>query len=983
MADSKSDIDDSKKAILEELLKEHVNLTDAQLSVIFGTDEATVTRIRTEVTRVGSDSNEPLSWDYVLAFNVGKEDVFMKPKKKEKKAHEEGGASSEYEEEWENGIPQRKYNGQIVLDIEKRLKNARLSVKKYKNRAETIIFLVVGITEKNLFGWADARDTDLLIDAEGAIKEGRERNFPLAKRTAYYEDEIKKMDDPNDKHYTIGKDNWESMYVQYNPRADLQIYKKYPRIYKEDGTPDGETIFDEKTRLRIIYEAIIADENEGGAEIKIEDYLFNKKHPLAAIFPLHDARIQDMLSTQWMNWQFRMMFTCPLELVRSYFGEPVGFYFGFLQFYLRWLVAPGILGIIFFILQLAFGQIDAPGIFLCSFFIIFWNVAFVDFWAREESRLRLRWGMTKFEQKAVARPQFRGEWGHNIVTGLWEEQFSFFKRSFRMTVIFSGVSTFLAACIVAVFAVLLLKDRDPESTLIKIGLGVANGTMIFVFDIIYKVISKYGNEWENHRTQQDYENALITKNFFFKFFNSFSSLFFIAFIRPSYNGDGYYFRFFSAVNTCSIGVTNPLTCTCDTDTFVTDAYCNSIQTYPFDETYYDDVEVKNVYANFDNYTHCYQNAAVDVMGETSAVPNSQWNACVDGYEAKYGVFGNTTRVGQDQDGVCTSAVAQVCINDTVMSDLRIQLASLFGSAIIIQNTLEVGIPYLIDWCKDRSREKKEIAEYGLVRERSEPEEQMDFGAYLNTIDDMAELMVQFGYVTLFIMALPITPLLAVLNNIFEMKVDGYNLIRQSQRPFPNGSYGLGAWNGVLSFFSIVSVGTNVALITWRTTLVTLLLENNSETGSNENKWIFFSILSIALACIVAVEKFIIPDVPIEVEAAIERQKVIENVLVLGAQIDPDGDDPPDRDDDDDDDAPAFTFDPSLEFQEVEPLPIIPAKDLHNPQSHSEDALLSSNADAGAGKDQPASYNKKSDIVLSTSNIVTEDEDSAGRAGATS
>ena len=36
---------------------------------------------------------------------------------------------------------------------------------------------------------------------------------------------------------------------------------------------------------------------------------------------------------------------------------------------------------------------------------------------------------------------------------------------------------------------------------------------------------------ENHRTDSDYNNSLIAKNFLFKFINSYNSLFYLAFFR--------------------------------------------------------------------------------------------------------------------------------------------------------------------------------------------------------------------------------------------------------------------------------------------------------------------------------------------------------------------------------------------------------------------------------------------------------------------
>ena len=159
---------------------------------------------------------------------------------------------------------------------------------------------------------------------------------------------------------------------------------------------------------------------------------------------------------------------------------------------------------------------------------------------------------------------------------------------------------------------------------------------------------------------------------------------------------------------------------------------------------------------------------------------------------------------------------------------------------------------------------------------------------------MAELIVQYGYVTLFVIAMPLTPFLALLNNILEMKVDAFNLVNSCQRPHPNvgaffffffflrflkhnihtytkhfqGSYGLGAWNSVLQFFSLIAVATNVAIITFRTELVKDLLEPEEETQA---KWVFFVFFAVLLSLIVSAEKYLIPDVPTDVQRGMERQ----------------------------------------------------------------------------------------------------------------
>lgn len=49
--------------------------------------------------------------------------------------------------------------------------------------------------------------------------------------------------------------------------------------------------------------------------------------------------------------------------------------------------------------------------------------------------------------------------------------------------------------------------------------------------MVYRKVAKRLTDWENHRTESEYENALILKNFIFQFVNSYISLFYIAFLK--------------------------------------------------------------------------------------------------------------------------------------------------------------------------------------------------------------------------------------------------------------------------------------------------------------------------------------------------------------------------------------------------------------------------------------------------------------------
>lgn len=55
----------------------------------------------------------------------------------------------------------------------------------------------------------------------------------------------------------------------------------------------------------------------------------------------------------------------------------------------------------------------------------------------------------------------------------------------------------------------------------------------------------------------------------------------------------------------------------------------------------------------------------------------------------------------------------------------------------------------------------------------------------------AEHVIQFGYVTLFVVAFPLAPLLAFANNYVELRVDAFKLVHNCCRPDPEGAQDIG------------------------------------------------------------------------------------------------------------------------------------------------------------------------------------------------
>lgn len=117
---------------------------------------------------------------------------------------------------------------------------------------------------------------------------------------------------------------------------------------------------------------------------------------------------------------------------------------------------------------------------------------------------------------------------------------------FRKAVLVSiSTTVFFTALVATASFLLLLYKREVTNGIVRFGNstaahylpGVLQGLMITILDPIWRTISVWLTQMENHRTNQAYEDALVIKRFSFMFVSNYVSLFYIAFVRPWVGAD--------------------------------------------------------------------------------------------------------------------------------------------------------------------------------------------------------------------------------------------------------------------------------------------------------------------------------------------------------------------------------------------------------------------------------------------------------------
>ncbi|KAF4321830.1 hypothetical protein BBO99_00004563 [Phytophthora kernoviae] len=283
--------------------------------------------------------------------------------------------------------------------------------------------------------------------------------------------------------------------------------------------------------------------------------------------------------------------------------------------------------------------------------------------------------------------------------------------------------------------------------------STVNAIQIMVMNNVYSTVAERLNRYENHRTDTEYEDHLIGKTFLFQFVNSYASLFYVAFIKTS------------------------------------------------------------------------------VEGEDSCKP----------------------------------------VEHGCMDELMMGLGIIFALRVTSGNFFEVGLPWIMKKLRWRQASN---ASSQIRREPSGIEQQLGLDVYdqKGTFDDYNEMIIQFGYVTLFVVAFPLAPAMALFNNFFEIRIDAHKLVNATRRPDPRGAQDIGTWGTIIDLMGSIAMVTNVALVCFTSHRTTAHL-------STHERLILFVCLEHALILLKYVLMMMVDDEPHDVMLQKQRATFIIDKIV--------------------------------------------------------------------------------------------------------
>lgn len=309
------------------------------------------------------------------------------------------------------------------------------------------------------------------------------------------------------------------------------------------------------------------------------------------LFPLHRDDQRRSLVTRWRD---DPTLALPLADIHAYFGPKIGMYFAWLTFYTKMLVPPTIMGVIVFVLGLLNAQSYCLHSFVLaigtSVFVDRWRrhqreveylwqyqpppASLVTLESLDAPRSQGQIPAASHASNCShcdnsgyleTRAGFRAERMRDPVTRREVFGFPHHKRLFRQLLALPLL--LIMCCVVGAYVVGLhmLSDQlrasysdcykshdDAEATanddgddtsavgmsgtlcgVITHGPGMLNALIIYLMDLLYQLLARKLNDFENYRTEAEYEDHLVIKRMPFHFVNSNASLWFLAFYVQS------------------------------------------------------------------------------------------------------------------------------------------------------------------------------------------------------------------------------------------------------------------------------------------------------------------------------------------------------------------------------------------------------------------------------------------------------------------
>ncbi|OQR92408.1 hypothetical protein ACHHYP_03733 [Achlya hypogyna] len=541
--------------------------------------------------------------------------------------------------------------------------------------------------------------------------------------------------------------------------------------------------------------------------IEIVQYIIEQRAQLTTadrwihdMFPVHDgASTTALLRTFIFRPALERHNRAFVDGLRHNFGEKVAYYFALMHFYSKWLAPVAIGGVVMEVLRhslatttymrlLPFWGLAVSGV---------WAFAFLKAWDRRNAQMQFEWnGKVHVKQIEYENKAFVGTEVHDSLTGEPIKIYAAWKRYpvRALGLLFMLLQTALMLMLVALWVSIyeMIKDKYKASSgflstqwWLILAEGIVFGFFVDVvqWNLVVTSMGRLFTTWENYRTEEAYEAALIAKLFAMDFLNYFTWFFSLAFVYviPGWGNaltNLFNTLFFNDPPHCCFGPDLAAADTCRRCPGGAAACVPCTGYFTFDRRHVD----------------------LSAMFVTPIIVTQLLNILV----------GVVMPVLSKLQAERARAAADRAAQERVRA----------GGSMKILGSLDYDAGNAQFSNKDQTRYLEYTAtEIETLNQKARGAREVLFESeqtHYDPYNDFHSLTVQFGFVVMFSILWPPMPFACLLINTLKVRADGYRLCRTLKRPFPRKANGIGAWRGIFAAFAYIAVLVNVLLVCFST-----------------------------------------------------------------------------------------------------------------------------------------------------------------------
>ncbi|KAF7474028.1 Hypothetical predicted protein [Marmota monax] len=642
---------------------------------------------------------------------------------------------------------------------------------------------------------------------------------------------------------------------------------------------DKDSFFDSKTRSSIVYEILKRTTcTKAKYSMGITSLLANGVY--SAAYPLHDGdyegdnvQLNDrkLLYEEWASYGVFYKYQ-PIDLVRKYFGEKIGLYFAWLGAYTQMLIPASVVGVIVFLYGCATVDENIPSMEMCdqrhnitmcplcdktcsywkmssacatarashlfdnpatvffSVFMALWAATFMEHWKRKQMRLNYRWDLTGFEEEELLRT---GSWGQFVAGCSLQPAHS--PPPSRSSGLPAGRGSRLGLhpgpdtgasksdMLPAAHRELAPGRRSALPTaapVTKLGL---RGLQLQPFPpqdhpraeyearVLEKSLRKESKNKETDKVK------LTWRDRFPAYFTNLVSIVFMIAVTFAIVLGVIIYRISTAA-ALAMNSSPSVRSNIRVTVTATAVIINLVVIILLDEVYgciarwLTTIEVPKTEKSFEERLTFKAFLLKFVNSYTPIFYVAFFKGRFVGRPGDYVYIFRSFRMEECAPGGC---LMELCIQLSII---------MLGKQLIQNNLFEIGIPKMKKFIRYlKLRRQSTAAPEELVKRRQRYEVDYNLEPFAGLTPEYMEMIIQFGFVTLFVASFPLAPLFALLNNIIEIRLDAKKFVTELRRPVAVRAKDIGIWYNILRGVGKLAVIINAFVISFTSDFIPRLV----------------------------------------------------------------------------------------------------------------------------------------------------------------